>query len=229
MDSKIVNSQIKRRIWPHLKQAGFDVFTARTAWRHHVNRIDVLNFQSFNSYNAGVIGCTTYSFAVNLGCYLKSIPPQFEPDRIKNRAGDLLPQEFNCHFRGRLSRTFKQPELKERDIWYIDEGERYLGRAMTDIEGLLPSTALPWFERFADERFALEVLLNADEEMGELWGFGRNPSPVRHYFTGYVALGAKEIEMADRHLTLALASGCFKSIESRLSSDIRTVSRLLSA
>jgi len=221
MDSKVVNAHIKRRIWPRLNEAGFGVFTARTAWRHHEERIDVLNFQSFNSYNAEVIGCTTYSFSVNLGCFLKVIPPQFEPHRIKSKAGQMLPQEFDCHFRGRMSRTFNQPELKHRGIWYIDPGEKYLGWAMTDVETLLSGTALPWFDSFADGTFALQVLLNADEVMEELWGFGRNPSPVRHYFTGYVALGAKQNEVANQHLSLALASGCFKSIEPRLQTDIQ--------
>ena len=45
-----------------------------------------------------------------------------------------------------------------------------------------------------------EVLLNADEEMGELWSFGRNPSAVRHYFAGYVALGANQNEMANQRI-----------------------------
>ena len=212
MDSKVVNAEVKRTIWPRLKEVGFGVFTARTAWRHHANRIDVLNFQSFNSYTADVVGCTTYSFAVNLGCFLRSIPSQFEPDRIKRKSGEMLPQEFNCHFRGRLQKTLKQPELKEPDIWYIDAGQKYLDRAIADVENLLATKALPWFDKFGDDAFALQVLLNGDEEMGELWGFGRNPSPVRHYFTGYVALGANEIEMANRHLALARASGYFKSI-----------------
>ena len=155
MDSKLGNSHMKRRFWPLLKEAGFGVFTARTAWRHHDNGIDVVNFRSFNSYNAGAIGCTRYSFAINLGCYFKTIAPQFEPDRIKSKSGELLPQELNCHLRGRLCRTFKQPELALRDIWYIDAGEKYLGWAMTDVEALLPAKALPWFDKFADGEFVL--------------------------------------------------------------------------
>ena len=59
---------------------------------------------------------------------------------MKEKDGLLLPQEHECHFRGRLARSFKQPELKERSIWYIDPGEKYLGWAMTDIEGRLRLT-----------------------------------------------------------------------------------------
>jgi hypothetical protein len=73
MDSKIVTREIRRFVWPRLKKQGFTEFSARTAWRHSKAKIDVVNFQSFNSYLAGVIGCTTYSFALNLGCYYLAI------------------------------------------------------------------------------------------------------------------------------------------------------------
>jgi hypothetical protein len=56
--------------------------------------------------------------------------------------------------------------------------------------------------------------------MGELWGFGRNPSPIRHYFTGYLALKLGRREMARQHLTEALASGCFKQIAERIQRDV---------
>jgi hypothetical protein len=220
MDSRVVNSQIKRRIWPRLREAGFATFSSRTAWRHHEDRIDVLNFQSFNSYNAEVLGCTSYSFSVNLGCFMTAIPADYEPSKMKEKDGLLLPQEYECHFRGRLARSFKQPELKERSIWYIDPGEKYLGWSMTDIEGQIAANVLGWFQSFGNIEDALNILLSTHEDMGNLWGFGRNPSPARHYFTGYVALKSHKMELAKRHLGLALASGCFKEVEKRLSLDI---------
>jgi hypothetical protein len=220
MDSKTVNSHIKKRIWPLLRDAGFKVFTSRTAWRHGADRIDVLNFQSFNSYNAGVLGCTTYSFSVNLGCFLLAIPPQYEPSRMKSKDGCLLPQEYECHFRGQLARSFEQPELKRPDIWYIDPGEKYLGWSMTDVAGLIGSRALPWFQKFADPEFALSVLLNEDERMPELWGFGRNPCPTRHYFAGYLAIQREHFDLAHEHLNAALESKCFEMVKDRLARDV---------
>jgi len=56
MDSKEVNKQIRAVIRPVLKAQGFARFTARDSWRFHDDRIDVVNFQSFNSYLAGTIG-----------------------------------------------------------------------------------------------------------------------------------------------------------------------------
>lgn len=220
MDSRVVNSQIKRRIWPLLREAGFGTFTSRTAWRHIDDRIDVVNFRSFNSYNAEVAGCTTYSFSVYLGCFMPAIPLDYEPSKMKKKGSLLLPQEYECHFRGRLTRSFKQPELKQRSIWYIDPDEKYLGSALIDVADQIPSNVLGWFGSFSDPEYPLRVLLGSDEDMDKLWGFGRNPSPVRHYFTGYVALQMNNLPLAKSHLSLALASGCFKQVEQRLSLDI---------
>lgn len=83
MDSKAVNREIRRVIWPLFKAAGFSSNTTRTAWRHTADKADVINFQSFNRYNADVLGITTFSFAVNLGCYLRYVPPQWPPKNVK--------------------------------------------------------------------------------------------------------------------------------------------------
>jgi Domain of unknown function (DUF4304) len=227
MDSRTVNAEIKRSIWPALRAVGFVTFSERTAWRHHQDRIDVFSFQSYNSYNAGVLGCTTYSFKVSLGCFSKIIPPDYEPHRIKIKAGKLLPSESECHFRGQLSRTFKQAEFKERGLWYMDPKGRYLEPAMKDVASLIERKALPWFDNFSVNEYAIQTLLSSDEDMKELWGFGRKDSPVRHYFIGYLALGAGRMDLAERHLSLAVASGCFADVEKRLVSDIESANKRL--
>lgn len=50
MDAKTVNKAINLIIRPILQQNGFEKFSGRTYWRHHSDRIDILNFQSFSSY-----------------------------------------------------------------------------------------------------------------------------------------------------------------------------------
>src|SRR4051812_39446034 len=104
MDSKIVNREIRREIWPALKAVGFAQFTSRTAWRHSEWKIDVVNFQSFNSYLAQGLGCTTFSFSLNLGCYLNAVPVK---SNVKLTKSLLTPQEYQCHLRRRLSRSFE--------------------------------------------------------------------------------------------------------------------------
>ena len=61
MDSSVVNGWIRKRIWPVLRDGGFTRFTPRTAWRYIPTRIEIVNFQSFNSYLAESVGATTYS------------------------------------------------------------------------------------------------------------------------------------------------------------------------
>src|SRR5438046_2312513 len=74
MDRKSVNRAIAARVRPLLKAEGFDEFTARSAWRFAGLAINVVNFQSFNSYLASSVGCTTFSFALNLGCHFTFLP-----------------------------------------------------------------------------------------------------------------------------------------------------------
>ena len=99
MNSRIVAKGIKNEIWPLLRESGFDAFTLKTAWRHLPEQIHVVNFQSFNAYLSEGLGCTTFSFALNLGIFFRAIPALFGkvPDSPEK------PHEYECHFRLKLS------------------------------------------------------------------------------------------------------------------------------
>ncbi len=209
MDSKVVNKAIAREIRPLLKAAGFSLFSGRTSWRFDSQRIDVINFQSFNSYHAEVIGCTSYSFSVNLGCYFSCIPDRYG---IKEKDGQKCPAEYQCHFRGHLHRTFEQAGLERKDIWLIDTGGVFLPRAMADVQQQLSAAGLPWFARFSDLTEVLRVLQAEPEQMDTLWGFGRNPSPIRSFMTGYVARAVGNETLAEVSLRAAAASGCYPEL-----------------
>lgn len=210
MDSKAVNKEIRARIRPVLKEAGFSAFTGRNSWRYAEDRIDVVNFQSFNSYNASVIGCTTYSFSVNLASYLPWVPRQY-PREIKEVRGLLRPDEWECPLRGRLFRGFAQPELDRRDIWYIDPKAKYLEQAVEDVRQRILAQGLDWFDQFADTPSILRIFCETDPS-DVLWGFGGNPSPNRSYLIGYSALRAGDKALARAHLRKALESGCFDRV-----------------
>src|SRR6266851_3843005 len=92
VNSKVVNGAIRAQIRPLLKEHGFVKFTSRTSWRFTEQTIHVLNFQSFNSYLAEGVGSTTYSFAINLGCYIKAIPSRL--GCFKQENGYLMPPEY---------------------------------------------------------------------------------------------------------------------------------------
>jgi hypothetical protein len=215
MDSSAVNKEIRRSIWRALKEAGFSTFTSRTAWRYSEGQVEVLNFQSFNRYNADVLGVTTYSFAVNLGSYLLYVPPQ-RPPKIKG--GKPVPEESACHFRGRLIRTISQSH-EHSDIWLVDNDGRNLSWCIRDVQQQL-SLALRWFDRLQDKNEVLRILLEDPENMESLWGFGNDPSPIRSYLAGYVALSLGQREVAQAKLKEAAESKCFSHLFSSVEGAI---------
>lgn len=220
MDSKIVSAEIRAEVRPFLKDQGFSQFTGRSAWRFHTDRVDVVNYQSFNSYNADVIGCTTYSFALNLGTFFGYIRDQFDRNQNNLENPKFRPAEYLCHFRGGLSRSFWQRQLKRRDIWYIDSKGRVLKKAVHDTRVALSRDGMPWFDRLRDPREVLRILKEDDEDMGTCWGFGRNPSPIRNYMLGYVSLHLGNLDDAAIQLNRAIDSGCYKAIEEQIRGDL---------
>jgi Domain of unknown function (DUF4304) len=226
MDSSVVNKTIRAEIWPFLKSVGFALTTARTAWRHKPDRVDVINFQSFNSYNAGVLGITTFSFAVNLGCYLRYIPDRYAESRDAStlREAEPRPQEYQCQMRRRLIRSYPDRRSKDKQIWYIDEKGSNVSQALHDVRMLLLRDAYPWFERFASPSEVYDILAFAEEDMGQLWGFGRPGSPIRCYYLGYTALAARKVEEARVNLLKAAATKSFEGLADQLRRDADSAS-----
>lgn len=210
MDSSIVNREIKSVIRPLLRDAGFTEFTSRTAWRRAAQKIDVVNLQSFNSYLATGVGCTTYSFAVNLGCSFDAIP---RSSRIKRKNGLLRPPEYECDFRRALQKSIEQANLRRKDIWYVDPNGENLATVIADAERAISKIGLPWFEQYSDLNEVLRTLLEEPESNDGTWGFGANPSPRRHFMTGFTALALGKTELAKARIQKALDSGCFKEFE----------------
>lgn len=210
MESKTVNRQIRAVIWPPLKELGFSAFTSRTAWRYRARKIDVVNFQSFNSYLANSLGCTTYSFGLNLGCYFTDVPNQFPPGTIKEVDGRLLPPEYVCHLRRALEKNIRQAELKRRDIWYVDAEGKHLPIVIQDALQAIQNS-MSWFDRFESTDAALQVLLHAKEDLYDTFGFGALGSPIRNFLIGHLALAIDDQQLARKHLQAALDSGLFSN------------------
>ena len=223
MDSKVVTREIRRYIWPQIRAFGFSRFTGRTAWRHSNSKIDVVNFQSFNSYLAEGVGCTTYSFAINLGCYFPVIPWEYSRP-LRQKGALLIPEEFQCHLRLHLDKSLKQPELPRANIWLIREDGKYLPEAISDATSAVLEKGMPWFEQFDDYEFLLNQL-TSDESAS--FGTGARWSPRRHYLIGYMARAVGNSQLALRHLEMAVNSGCFKHAESQLKSTIQELTSCL--
>jgi hypothetical protein len=211
IDSKVVNKEIKKHIIPLLKEHGFQVFTARSAWRDRENKIDVINFQSFNSFLAEVLQCTTFSFAVNLGVYFKCIPNQYKNSPLKVRSNIICPEEYSCHIRRSLNKTLEQKEFMRNSVWAIDKNGENLDVVISDAARVIESEAFSWFERFENINEVMRTLKYDDLDMDGTLGFGNNPSPIRNYLTGYISLEIGDFTLAASSLKEALDSECFTS------------------
>lgn len=107
MDSRDVTREIRRVVWPALREAGFDAFTGRTAWRYVDPAVDVVNFQSFSASLADSVGCTPFSFSLNLGVWVRGDTEArvLQPDK----QGRPRPAEWECTKRTRLAKSVEQP------------------------------------------------------------------------------------------------------------------------
>jgi hypothetical protein len=222
MDSSVVNKEIKSKIRPLLQDAGFMQFTPRTSWRYSRGKIDVISFQSFNSYLANSVGCTTYSFCLRLGCSFDFMPHR---QRVKQKDGYLRPEEYECHFRLALQKSIKQSTLKRTDVWYVEPTGKNLGIVIADAKKAIIETGFTWFNRFSDPKEVLRTLLEDSEGNESTHGFGANPSPMRHFMTGFTALAMGQASLAKEHLKKALDSGCFKEFESEMHSALEGIDK----
>ena len=168
IDSKAVNRALREIVWPDLKLLGFSRRTPRTAWRDRSHAIQIVNFQSFNSYLADAIGATTFSFGVNLGVFCPAIANQsaiasFIPDRS-------WPPEWHCQARKHLGKGLVQPNtmVKRRrfdprspqpslgrwvdrpDIWYVLPDGSNVDIVAQDAHDRILEMGIPWLDRLSD-------------------------------------------------------------------------------
>ncbi len=162
-------------VWPALRDDGFDSFTGRSAWRYCEPAVDVVNFQSFSASLADAVGCTPYSFSLNLGVW---VPGGIEARALKPDAkGRLRPAEWECMKRTRLAKSIKQPWFEpfssesssrwprglrlhreglmrivrrdrhdREDTWYVVSDGSNVGAMVEDALQAVQKTGLEWFE-----------------------------------------------------------------------------------
>jgi len=197
MDSKVVNKLIRSEVWPLLRQHGFTKFSARTAWRYRAPFVDVVNFQSFNSYLAEGIGCTTYSFTLNIAVYVQGSAIE---DRVKlDSAGRLMPQECECAFRLQLEKSEPIDRFERRDVFLIDPDGRSAAAVFREVQRLLGGDALKWFDAVGNLDAALAWL--AEQEPIPNLPVGLDPG----FIGGFGSYAAHDLEVRLRILKHELA------------------------
>ena len=192
MNSKEVTKQINSQIRPVLKENGFEKFIGRTYWRYREDRVDILNFQSFNSYHSEVMGCTTFSYSVNLSVFLNYIPGKIH---VKEKNGLKRPNEAEGNFRKQLEKGMSQTELKTRDVWYVDNEGKNLSDCINDTKKQIKDVALGWYEKFNSKEKIMEILNKEEIDMNGTWGFGRFDSANRAELVAYTAFELDDIDL----------------------------------
>ena len=172
---------VRRLVWPELRHHGFSAFTGRTAWRYVKDVVDVVNFQSFGPALADSVGCTSFSFSINLGVWVPQDAWSREPKRDPD--GHPRPAEYECEpHRKRLDKSLSQPwfepyksdprrwlpsvrrhkaglkkvlrtDIHDRpDTWFVLPDGANLSECLDDALRALHQDGLPWFAlRHPDE------------------------------------------------------------------------------
>ncbi|MBY0273415.1 MAG: DUF4304 domain-containing protein [Alphaproteobacteria bacterium] len=220
MDSKSVNKEIRKHIWPVLKENGFSEFSTRSSWRYKGNRINVVNFQSFNSYSADISKCTTFSFIINLGIYLSYIPDYPE---MKKKHDKLAPDEAACHLRRTLEKNLLQKEMPRKNIWYVDPSGLNLNEVIENGLKVILEKGFPWFDEFNDNEAVIKVLKQGIESEGGTFGFGNNPSPKRFLLLGFTASELGDAETAKNAFEYVIKSDCYEYLNHVMQSKINSL------
>lgn len=215
MDSKVVNKAIKKEIFPFLKENGFSEFNSRNAFRLSEQQVDMINFQSFNSYLAYGVGCTTYSFAINFGVYYKCYEktPWFN-GVIPSKQSEYIWMEY-----GRVKKTLSQAKLfhpygkhngKDRgDTWYIKEDGSNLDEVIKNAKDNISKGGFKFFESKSNLSEVIKEYEKEAKERGMFWGAADKISTL--------ALELEDIDKAIKALELTQKQ-YFEFYKSRLES-----------
>jgi hypothetical protein len=114
-DSKDVAKELKARIFPILREAGFARFKTRTAWRDDTETISVIDFKSLGSYLGSAVGVTSHSFGAVAGVYFKAVhATPWSTDPVPE-----MPEEWRCQARRVLRKRIFQLRSWRPDVWYV--------------------------------------------------------------------------------------------------------------
>lgn len=154
-----IDKSLRKSVGSFLRQEGFNVVQARTAWGWHQNCIWVLKIRAVGSYFSSVTGWPSMSINVDVGIYYDFIPGVGKGIEI-DRQGRMRPEEYRCHLRLQLERTLQQSqyvsilrsrvERERRDIWWINPDGANLFDVLDDIVKTIENQGLPWLRRFSD-------------------------------------------------------------------------------
>jgi len=163
-----VTGELRRVLWPALRDEGFDAHTSRTAWRARADTIDVVHVQSVGKSgfrlmlagsDSGPASAAFGSFAVLAGTYYsvrRVLPYSLSP--YGPPPGASRPLEYQCDRRITLVKSIPQKPEYPANIWAVDESGRDADRAVADALAAVRAQSLRWFDENADLESAFAEL-----------------------------------------------------------------------
>lgn len=146
-----------------LREAGFTAFRGRDAWRPLDDQTWVVAFQSFSSYLAEGVGCTTFSFSVRLGLHLAENVGSTGPTQA------AFPKEHESSFRFTGLKRLRQPwfhpwghptPTDRRDVWFVREDGSNLDEVANDARDVIATSGLRQLAAYRDPLYAYCALLD---------------------------------------------------------------------
>jgi hypothetical protein len=163
VDSKAVSRELRAVVRPMLKDAGFTAFRGRDSWRILEGQTWVVSVQSFSSYLAEGVGCTTFSFSVRLGLRLADDMATPLP---RDRA---FPKDHEASFRFTALKRLAQPWFHpwgdpvasdRRDVWFVRADGSNLPQAVDDACRVIAASGLRQLEAYREPLYAYCALFD---------------------------------------------------------------------
>lgn len=154
-------------------------------------------FRVIISYNASVMGVTTFSFAINLDVYYRfsNLRPWSNYELLDE------PKYHECHAVRSVLKGMKQVETESEAVWFIAEDESNLAVAVADEKEQIVSLAPSWYEELSNPERALDISQNRPESYSKSAGLyerlgGLGYSLTRAEIVSFLALKTGNIEQA---------------------------------
>ena len=150
-----VTREIRRVIWPVLRELGFSEFASRTAWHETGEVVVVVNFQTVQSqfhtplllgnFGGKPAQATMSSFVINVGVSFRKLAHQlgfieaqlFPWTRVAAYEGDL---------RLSLTKGIPQNPAYPPEIWGVKEDGSNIAVLIEDAREQIRKQAFPWIE-----------------------------------------------------------------------------------
>jgi len=152
----LLTKEIRERIFPILKNNGFDHFSGRKAWRRFNDKVYLFLISGVGAYFSTVTGYPSISVTSSINIFYINFPDQ-RKCRKYGKSDKPLPSGTECHLRFGLDKIDPQVEYcknlespieaNRRDVWWVDPGGNNIQSVVEDLARVTEEYALTLVEK----------------------------------------------------------------------------------